>query len=178
MANEESKVQVQQDKETPKSAAVSPFWEPIDNLRREVDKVFENFGETFGWRRRPAAGLELSWPPKMTWGLSPAVDIAEKDKEYQVTAELPGLEEADVDVSVSNGLLTIKGEKKEEKEEKEKDYYLCERRYGSFQRSFSVPEGVDTDKIAATFKKGILTVTLPKTAEARNNKKKIPVKAG
>jgi HSP20 family protein len=73
-------------------------------------------------------------------------------------------------------MLTIKGEKKEEKEEKQKDYYLSERRYGSFQRSFAVPEGVDTDKIEANFFKGLLTVKLPKTAEARRAEKKIAVK--
>ncbi len=80
--------------------------------------------------------------------------------------------------SLANGALTIKGEKKEEKEEKGKDYYLSERRYGSFARSFAVPEGVDIDKIEATFSKGVLTIKMPKTAEAQKNEKKIEVKAG
>jgi hypothetical protein len=77
----------------------------------------------------------------------------------------------------SNGVLTIKGEKKEEKEEKKKDYYLSERRYGSFERRMQIPDKVDADKIAATFKKGVLTVTLPKKAEAQKPTKKIEVKA-
>jgi HSP20 family protein len=79
---------------------------------------------------------------------------------------------------LSDGTLTIKGEKKDEKEERNKDYYLSERRYGSFQRSFSVPDGVDAEKIEAAFKNGVLTVTLPKTPEAQKKEKKIEIKKG
>jgi HSP20 family protein len=109
--------------------------------------------------------------------MAPAMDIAEKDKAYQVTAELPGLDEKDIDVTVSDNVLTIKGEKKEEKEEKEKNYYLSERRYGAFQRSFDLPSGVDTAKIEAQFAKGVLTITLPKSAEAQKKQRKIDVKS-
>ena len=84
--------------------------------------------------------------------------------------------EKDIDVKVSDGNLTIKGEKQEEKEEKKKDYYLQERRFGSFERRFRVPEGVDIDKIEASFKNGVLTVTLPKKPEAQAASKKIEVK--
>lgn len=108
---------------------------------------------------------------------APAVDLTEDDKTYKVTAELPGMDEKDIDVTVSGGALVIKGEKKEEKEEKDKNYYLSERSYGSFRRSFSLPEGVDQDKITANFAKGVLTVTLPKTADAQKAQKKIEVKA-
>jgi HSP20 family protein len=104
------------------------------------------------------------------------MDVAETDKAYELTAELPGMSESDVEVVASNGVLTIKGEKKEEKEEKKKDYYISERRYGSFERRMQVPDEVDADKIAATFKKGVLTVTLPKKAEAQKPTKKIEVK--
>jgi HSP20 family protein len=106
------------------------------------------------------------------------VDIAEKEKEYEVMAELPGMDENNIDVKFADGMLTIKGEKKEEKEEKKKDYYLSERRYGSFQRSFQVPDGVDAEKIEASFKNGVLTVKLPKTAEAVKQEKKIAIKKG
>lgn len=109
--------------------------------------------------------------------MAPAIDLAEKDKEYEITAELPGLDEKDVEIKLSNHSLTIKGEKKEEREEKQKDYYLSERRYGSFHRSFQLPEGVDADKIEATFAKGVLTVRLPKTVEAQKAEKKISIKA-
>src|SRR5690606_41318480 len=101
----------------------------------------------------------------------------EKEKEYEITAELPGIDEKNVEIKLANGTLTIKGEKKEEKEEKQKDYHLSERRYGSFQRSFPLPEGIDTDKVEATFAKGVLTVKLPKTVEAQKAEKKITVKA-
>jgi HSP20 family protein len=90
--------------------------------------------------------------------------------------ELPGLDEKDVEVKLANGSLTVKGEKKEDKEEREKDYYFSERRYGSFVRSFPLPEGVNADKIEASFAKGVLTIKLPKTAEAQAEKK-IAVKA-
>jgi HSP20 family protein len=90
---------------------------------------------------------------------------------------LPGVDERNVEVKVADGVLTIKGEKNEEREEKKKDYYLCERNFGSFERSFQVPDGVDSDKIEASFKKGLLTVTLPKKQEAQKATKRIDVKA-
>ena len=95
---------------------------------------------------------------------------------YEITAELPGLDENNIQVKLANGVLSIKGEKREEKEEKQKDYYRRERSFGSFERSFQVPEGIDTDKIAASFKNGILSVTLPKSVEAQKQAKKIEVK--
>jgi HSP20 family protein len=113
----------------------------------------------------------------LAWPATPAVDVAEKDKAYEITAELPGLDEKNVEVKVANGMLSIKGEKKEEKEEKKRGYYLSERRYGAFERRFQIPEGVDSDKIDATFKKGVLTVTLPKSATAQAAEKKIAVKS-
>lgn len=89
------------------------------------------------------------------------------DQRLELTAELPGIDEKNVDVKVANGGLTIKGEKQQKKEEKKKDYYLRERNYGPFERSFQVPAGVDTDKIDAKFKKGVLTVMLPKNRKRR-----------
>ena len=112
-----------------------------------------------------------------SWDIAPAVDVAEKDEECEITAELPGLDEKNIEVKLANGTLTIKGEKKEEKEEKQKDYYLSERSYGSFIRSFQLPEGVDEGKIEASFVKGVLTVKLPKSAEAQKNEKTISIKA-
>jgi HSP20 family protein len=87
------------------------------------------------------------------------------------------MDEKNIEVKLANHTLTIKGEKRDEKEETKKDYYMRERSFGSFQRSFTLPEGVDTDKVEATFNKGILTVTVPKTAEAKKAEKKITVKA-
>jgi HSP20 family protein len=100
----------------------------------------------------------------------------ESEKAYEIIAELPGMDEKNIEVKMADGVLTIKGEKREEKEEKQKDYYLQERSFGSFERSFEVPETVETDKIEASFKKGVLTLTLPKKAEAQKPAKKIEVK--
>jgi HSP20 family protein len=105
-----------------------------------------------------------------------AVDIVDKESAYELSAELPGMDENNIDVKFSDGTLTIKGEKRDEREEKKKNFYLAERRYGSFQRSFSVPKSVDAGRIEANFKNGVLTVTLPKTPQARQNEKKIPVR--
>ena len=107
----------------------------------------------------------------------PAVDLAEKDGEYEITAELPGLDEKDVELRLSNGVLSISGEKKAEHEEKDKNYHFSERRYGSFRRSFRVPEGVDESKIEAHFEKGVLTVKLPKSQQSADSGKKIEIKA-
>jgi HSP20 family protein len=145
---------------------------PFESLRREMNRLFDDFGP-FG---RSLFGLEPYAARDTAFSVAPRVDVVEGENEYEITAELPGIEERDVEVKVSNGTLTIRGEKKEEKEERKKDFYLSERRYGSFQRSFAVPEGVDADKIEATFKKGVLTVVLPKTAEALKQEKKIAVK--
>lgn len=167
MAETETKVPSEAPKAAP--APSSPF----DTLRREIDRVFENFGLDL-WKRPHGSGsmeFNLQWPHASARGLAPAVDVAEKDQEFEITAELPGLDEKDVEVKVANGMLTIRGEKKEEKEERQKDYFLSERRFGSFVRSFGLPAGVDPDKIEAHFAKGVLTVRLPKTAEARNEKK-------
>ena len=106
-------------------------WSPLSNMRREFDRMIEEF--PWSWRRpftRSAFDLEPFWREFAGVGAVPAVDIVEKDKEYEITAELPGLDESNIDVKFDEGVLTIKGEKKEEKEEKKKDYYLSERRYG------------------------------------------------
>ncbi len=105
------------------------------------------------------------------------MDLVEREGEYEITAELPGIDEKDVEVKVVNRMLTIRGEKNEQKEEKQKDYFLSERRFGSFQRSFQLPEGADADKIEAHFAKGVLTVKVPKAAEAQKPEKKIAIKS-
>jgi len=104
----------------------------------------------------------------------PAFDMKENEKEYLISAELPGIDIKDVDITLSDGLLTVKGEKKHEKEDKGEDYHRIERRYGSFNRSFRIPGKVDTDKVDANYKNGILKLTLPKAEESKT--KKIEVK--
>jgi HSP20 family protein len=153
-------------------------WRPFESLRREIDRVFEDFDGGF-WPSSFPRSLFDGKPferVSSAWN-APAVDIVEKEKSHEISAELPGLDEKEIEVNVANGGLTITGEKREEKEEKEKDYYLKERRYGSFKRYFALPDGVDADKIEASFKNGVLTVSLPKKPEAVQSEKKIEVKA-
>lgn len=162
-----------------KSAAPATTGErmPFENLRREIDRLFDDF-RPFDWRLpSKVLGFELPRISSPEWQVTPAIDLVEKDDVYEITAELPGLDEKNVEIKLSNHTLTIKGEKSEEKEDKRKDYYLAERRYGSFQRSFQLPEGVDADKIEAHFANGVLSVKLPKTAEAKKAEKTIAVKA-
>ena len=157
------------------SSLTGGVWRPFEALRTEMDRLFDDFGN--GLWRPPfgsLAALERSWPQ---FAAAPAVDVAETDKSYEITAELPGMDEKNIEVNLTNGGITIKGEKKEETQEKEKDYSISERRYGSFELYFALPEGVDASKIEATFKNGVLKVTLPKTAEAQKPAKKIEVKA-
>jgi HSP20 family protein len=107
----------------------------------------------------------------------PRVDVAETDRGLEVAAELPGLTEKEVDVSLTERMLTIKGERREESEEKKKDYHVQERSYGRVERTIYLPEGLDVDKAKATFKNGVLKIELPKTEQARASTRKIPVQA-
>jgi len=177
MPDSVSQVPVKKEKVVPQPAESARAWHPLESLWEEVDRVFEDFGRGFPrWPfRRNRFSLEHFWPAGMASGLAPAVDVADKDNGFEITAELPGLDEKNVEVTVANDILTIKGEKKEEKEEKEKDYYRSERRYGSFERSFELPAGVDQNKIEAKFEKGVLKITMPKTLEAQKKAKKIAI---
>lgn len=176
MTETASKLPVKTEQKT--SAAGVDIWSPLKSLRREIDRLFDDFHPA-AWHfplSRSRVGLEMPSLKSKHWQIAPAVDLIEKHKEYEISAELPGLDEKNVEVKLSGGTLTIRGEKKEEKEEREQDYYLSERRFGSFQRTFQLPDGVDSDKIDATFANGVLKVKLPKTREAQKSEKKITVK--
>lgn len=169
---------------TPRKASVPAEREPghpLFGLRREIDRLFDDFFRGFPL---PGFGRSLvDFDPfrrfESAFSVSvPHVDVTETDKHFEVTAELPGMDEKDIEVTLSDGRLTLKGEKKAEKEDKKKDYYLTERRFGSFNRSFRLPENVNESKIKATFKKGVLTITLPKKAKARTEGKKISISGG
>ena len=139
----------------------TPFGE-LTTFRREMDRLFERF---FG----ELPGLEL---PGMAW--APHLDMKETKDSLVITAELPGMEAKDLDISVSGNTLTIKGEKKREKEEKDEHHHLIERSYGAVSRMIELPAPVAPEKIKAAFKNGVLTITLPKTEEAK--RKAIPIK--
>jgi HSP20 family protein len=158
-------------------ASVGNPWRPFLGLRQEIERLFDEFDRGLWTSPARRSLFEPFWRQEIGNMTAPAVDVAETEKAYEITAELPGLDQKDVEVKFADGILTIKGEKQEEKEEKKKDYYLSERSYGSFQRSFQVPDSVDPDRIEASFKNGVLAVTLPKNAEAQKMAKKITVKA-
>lgn len=140
---------------------------PFALFRQEMDRLFDNF----------FSGVEME-PFKGRFGtFSPSVDIKESDREIRISAELPGMDDKDIDVLLNRDSVTIKGEKKEEKEDKGKDYYRMERSFGSFTRTIPLPAEVDMDKAKADFRKGVLTVSLPKTARAIKETKKISVRA-
>lgn len=140
---------------------------PLDAFQREMNRVFEDFFQA------PAQG-QGSWPFEAG---TPRVDVSEREREYEVTAELPGLEQKDVELTLADNVLTIRGEKKAEREEKDKNYYLSERSFGSFRRAIPLPAEVDEDKVDASFKNGVLRVRLPKSAEAQARTRRIEVKA-
>ena len=144
------------------AAPTSPFM----SLQREIDRLFDDFAR--GFPTFPSFSNGQS-------DLLPSMDVTETDKQIEITAELPGLEEKDVQINVADNLLTIRGEKNAEKEEKDKNYRLVERSYGSFERTLELPDGVNVDAIQASIAKGVLKVTVPKPAPAQS--KKIDVKA-
>ena len=137
---------------------------PFMSLQREIDRLFEDFSRGFP----TIAGNGAT-------ALMPSMDVTETDKEIEITAELPGLEEKDVQINIADNILTIRGEKKAEKEQKDKNYRLVERSYGSFERTLELPEGVNADAIKANISKGLLKVTVPKPAPTQA--KKIEVKS-
>lgn len=149
-------------------------------VRREMTDPFYTFQERMN-EMFDRFFNEFSLAPFGTWGnggdFQPRVDISETDTEIKVSAELPGLDENDIEISLSHNELTISGEKKEEKEDKGEHYYRMERSYGSFRRSLRLPCDVEQDKVEARFKNGLLTITLPKTPEAQRSAKKITVKS-
>lgn len=161
---------------------------PLLALREEVDHLFDNFFSGFAlgpfgeFGRGPMHTEPFRRFEDTFAGLAPALgklsikaDVRETEDAYRIEAELPGLDESNIDVSVSDGRLTITGEKKEETKEDGEDYHLTERHYGSVKRTFPVPETVDLGKAAANFKNGVLKITLPKKALAKPKAKKIPI---
>lgn len=142
-------------------------WNPFRELDEVQNRLSSFFGGSFSRMGNGNGGLKLA-----EW--SPQVDITEDDKEYLVTADLPEMKKDEVKVTVENGILSISGERKSEKEAKKKTYHRIERSFGSFERTFTIPEDADAAKMKAEFKEGVLRVHVPKNPAARP--KKIDVK--
>jgi HSP20 family protein len=169
------------EEKTKEGLAPAPYW-PTSALRGEFDRVLSRFFPE-GWHPMSMGNL-MEFDPFRALGSfetgrtlqSARADVSETDSEYEISIELPGIDEKDIELDVSEGMLTLNAEKREEREEKEKNYHLTERKYGKVRRSFRVPEGVDVAGIDAEFTKGVLRITLPKTMEAKAKQRKIPVK--
>jgi HSP20 family protein len=146
------------------------FFHGMDSLHKEMDRLFESFWEGNG--RHTSMTKSRSH-----FHVTPLVDETEDEKAFHIKVELPGMDQEDVDITLTNGQLTIRGEKKRDEEEKGKDFYRRERSFGSFCRSLPIPIDVDESRIEASFKKGVLSIELPKSDEARKKVKHIHVEA-
>jgi HSP20 family protein len=142
---------------------------PLTELQRQMNQVFESF-----WGRTERPFGASGWPAAER---GPRSDVVETDEGIEVTVELPGMEQQDVEVSLAGDTLTIRGEKKVERKDEKKGYYISERSYGSVFRSIPLPPGCEADKADASFRNGVLTVKIPHSDEARSNMKRIEVKS-
>ena len=141
-------------------SALLPNLRRTNWLRRPGWDLFDRFFEDFGL---PSLITEET-------SFSPTLDVSETEKELIVKAEVPGMDKEDIGINLSDGLLTIKGEKRHEKKEEKENYHCIERRYGTFSRTMRLPVDVETDKVDATYKDGVLTITLPKSETAKPKK--------
>jgi HSP20 family protein len=138
---------------------------PFAMMQREMNRIFDSFSRNWGSGEFP----EITGP------FAPRMDVSEDAKAFTVRAELPGMSEKDIDLSLSGDTLTIRGEKTAEKEDKNRNYHYSERSYGSFSRSIPLPRQVDAEKVSANFRNGVLTITLPKSSAALAERKKITI---
>ncbi len=160
---QEIKKNDQPDRLTPTTPA-----DPFQSMRSEVDRIFDTFlGRRFGDSPRLFQSQVMP--------VTPSIDVAENETAIRIEAELPGMKEDEVNVSLKDGVLTIQGEKKSERDETKDDVHLTERSYGRFQRSFGVPDSVDQDQIEAKMDNGVLHISLPKRPDAVQSEKKIPI---
>ncbi|MFC1657129.1 Hsp20/alpha crystallin family protein [Candidatus Moduliflexota bacterium] len=170
------KEQEEQVRDLPVKRPSTEFYGPLTNLHEEVDRLFNEAFRRFGM---PSLFRDDFWPrgaqPAAPTIMRPNVDISAGKNEYLITIEVPGIDEKDVKLELSNNTLTIKGEKRQEQEEKDRDHYRIERSYGSFQRVLSLPEDADQSGITAKFKNGVLTVGLPRRPEKKKNVKLIDI---
>ncbi|MDG4648453.1 Hsp20/alpha crystallin family protein [Roseibacterium sp. SDUM158017] len=172
MTSKTSEIEVQKEA----APAASEGWPPILSLRNEIDRLFDDFSAGF-WRRPLSRRMQSLLPAEGAWALQPATELVKCDGEYRITAELPGMAAEDIDIKLSDGTITIHGEKSEERKEEKEDYLLSERRYGEFHRTLSLPPGIDAGAVSASFANGVLTVTLPKSAEAKEKERKVEVQS-
>ncbi|MBZ0217029.1 MAG: Hsp20/alpha crystallin family protein [Fimbriimonadaceae bacterium] len=165
-----NKKEISKAKDNARGGAIAPF----GAFREEMDQLIDNF---FGDRGSLASFPSMSkWLGETKGLVAPSVDIKENDKTITLTAELPGMSADDIELTVQNGMVTLKGEKKFERDEEKDEVHVSERRYGSFRRSFYLPDSVDEDAIDAKFDGGLLKVTMQKSPDANKGRRKIEIK--
>ena len=154
--------------------AMNETWQ---SFRQEIDSLFDRFSNGFeSFSLQPFTNMQKLWSPGVTGFANLAVDVDEDDKAYTITAEIPGVSENNIEVSIDDGMLVIKGEKRQEKNEQDRNHYLSERSYGAFRRMFTLPRDADANKIEARFQNGVLVITVAKAAQ-KTEARKIDVKA-
>jgi HSP20 family protein len=169
---------------TVKEGARSPgrgpaFGQPFDSIRREFDRLFGELDRNLWLAPLSRSGGSATDPANgdADWFAVPAVDVVENPDAYEITAEMPGMDEKDIEVSLVDGAISIHGEKREDRRDEKADRYLHERRFGSFERSFALPGDVSADQIQASYANGVLRVKLPKNPNAQPPKGRITVTA-
>ena len=148
----------------------SRYQDPFQSFRAEMDRLFDSFlggVPSLTSLRQGFSGAQV---------MTPTLDVKENEKEIVVKADLPGMDEKDINLTIHNGMLSLRGEKKSEHTDERENYHVMERSYGSFQRSIRLPDTIDEDKAEARFDKGVLTITLPKRPETVSAQKKIEIK--
>ena len=150
----------------------APEEHPVAELYQRMNDLFADFFDGNMGLFRPGTAADSEVLMSM-----PTFDVSETEKAVEVRAELPGMDEKDIEVTLDENILTVRGEKKQERTENKKNYYLSECRYGEFHRAVPLPAGIDRDHVKAAFKKGVLRITLPKTEEARTDRHRIKIDA-
>jgi HSP20 family protein len=169
------------DRDWPSRGAITPWhgsdaFGSLSQLRRDIDRLFDDTFRGSSWPSWPRRSDLLPSLANENVLLSPSVDIVSTDKEYRITVEVPGVEEKDIKLESSGDTLTIRGEKKQERKEEKADIYCTECAYGSFERTLTLPEDANADKVDASFRNGVLTITIPRERAAKAPTRKIPVK--
>jgi HSP20 family protein len=168
MADRSSKLPIPWKKSSP---GQPQEWLPLEILAREIDRLFEDFGDSF--LQGSLFDSDALRGGQSVFPAMPAVDVKETDAAYEIAAEMPGMDENSVEVKIADGVLSISGAKQDERREENKDYIVRARSFGAFQRIFQIPDDVDADRIEATFKSGVLSVTLPKRAASHETARRI-----
>lgn len=182
MATKEVSKKSQKSKELNGETASGSDVSPLAELRHQMDNLFDDFMDHWKmpdlWRRPESLGQFADFPSLLKLQgdlLDVKFDVSDDGDAMEIKAEMPGIDEKDLELSLSDGILTIKGEKKVETEDKKKDYYCRERQFGSFTRSFRVPDSIDENKIKANFDNGVLDIVLTKRPDAKKKPKKISI---